>query len=51
MIETYIENERLPRRVADRPEIAHSIASQERLREVPDFAGSVEFLEKRMRDG
>src|SRR2546422_10797198 len=51
VIEAEIEDERLPRRVADGPKIADRIASKKRLREVPDFPGKNEILEERMRDG
>ena len=36
-IETCIEDERFPGRIADRPKIPNGMAAQERLREVPDL--------------
>src|SRR5690348_8172509 len=51
VIETEIEDERFPRRVADGPKIADRIASKKRLGEVPEFPGKNEILEERMKDG
>ena len=36
-IETCIEDERFPRRIAHCPKIPNGMTAQERLREVPDF--------------
>jgi len=44
VIEADIEDERFARRVADGPKIADGIAPEKRLREVPHFTGSVNFL-------
>src|SRR5215472_166424 len=50
VIETAINHEVPAYRAGKGPKVSHSIAAQERLREMPDFAGQCE-LSERMRNG
>jgi|SRR5712664_3037120 len=46
-IETCVEDERLPGRIAHCPKIPNGMAAQERLREVPDFTRKRELSDDR----
>jgi len=51
VIETCIKDQVFARCIAKRPKITDSVASQERLREVPYFSGQREPLEEGMGNG